>query len=208
MRRGNDLAGAVHIVVIAVDLDQASVDLYAIDVVIERSVLCHNAILRRILRCRRIDHLTFGIKAIITLRNQAMRPGHVVSAVMHHFALGIDVVIIAVDFDQAYIRQLIVNIVAKRSILFNDSVLRCTDQFAILIKIVIAGLLQSMSPSDVVRAVPYNFTFGVHIVEITIDLDQSDIGRRSVDVVAEHPVGILHNTVLRRTDHLASASKQ
>ena len=132
-----------------------------------------------------------------------MRPGHVVSAVMHHFALGIDVVIIAVDFDQAYIRQLIVNIVAKRSILFNDSVLRCTDQFAILIKIVIAGLLQSMSPSDVVRAVPYNFTFGVHIVEITIDLDQSDIGRRSVDVVAEHPVGILHNTVLRRTDHLA-----
>ena len=132
-----------------------------------------------------------------------MRPGHVVSAVMHHFALGIDVVIIAVDFDQAYIRQLIVDIVAKRSILFNDSVLRCTDQFAILIKIVIAGLLQSMSPSDVVRAVPYNFTFGVHIVEITIDLDQSDIGRRSVDVVAEHPVGILHNTVLRRTDHLA-----
>ena len=45
MQRRNDLAGAIDIVVVAVDLDQARVGLDAVDVVVQLAVLVYNAIL-------------------------------------------------------------------------------------------------------------------------------------------------------------------
>ena len=60
MQRRNDLARAIDIVVVAVDLDQARVGLDAVDVVVQLAVLVYNAIL--------LFGIRFGIRFRIWIR--------------------------------------------------------------------------------------------------------------------------------------------
>ena len=110
-------AGAAHIVIVAVDLDQARIDQIAVFIVIQAAVLGHDAVLYFRLRLygvrirfshRRVHHLAILIKGIASLGQKAVGLGDPVGAALDRYVQQVvviigKVVIISVDHDQTRI---------------------------------------------------------------------------------------------------------
>ena len=149
MQRRNDLAGAIDIVVVAVDLDQARVGLDAVDVVVQLAVLVYNAILLfgirfgirfRIWIWRRLfDHLAIRAKVIEARRKKPVGTIHPVMQRGNDLKGAVDIVIIALDLDQARIGRNAIHIVVKHSVDLNNSVIvriRLKLQMSVLIEVI------------------------------------------------------------------------
>ena len=149
MQRCNDLARAIDIVVVAVDLDQARVGLDAVDVVVQLAVLVYNAILLfgirfgirfRIWIWRRLfDHLAIRAKVIEARRKKPVGTIHPVMQRGNDLKGAVDIVIIALDLDQARIGRNAIHIVVKHSVDLNNSVIvriRLKLQMSVLIEVI------------------------------------------------------------------------
>ena len=88
---------AVDIVVITVDLDQTGVSLDTVDVVVPGVAILHNTVQRRILT----NHLASGIEGVLSGRQQAVRLADIILPALNDLAGAVDVVVIAVNYDQA-----------------------------------------------------------------------------------------------------------
>ena len=110
-------ASAAHIVIVAVDLDQARIDQIAVFIVIQAAVLGHDAVLyfrlrlygvRVRLRYWRVHHFAVLIKGIASLGQKAVGLGDPVGAALDRYVQQVvviigKVVIISVDHDQTRI---------------------------------------------------------------------------------------------------------
>ena len=94
------LEGAVDIVVVAVDLDQARVGLDIVHVVIPGAVaFLHNAVL--LLGLCLDDHLAVITEGVLCCRQQAVGFGNVVFLPLYHCVGAVEVIIISIHLDQA-----------------------------------------------------------------------------------------------------------
>ena len=119
---------------------------------------------------------------------------------MHHFALGIHIIVITVNFNQAGIGKFSVDIVTQNTIfVFNNAVFRCADQFAILIKSIISGIFEPMGPCDIIYTTSNHFAAAADIVKVTVNFNQANIGYLSVDIVTKHTVIIPYDAILVRS---------
>lgn len=137
------------------------------------------------------NHPASTVKVVISLRHQAVRPVHIVAAVMDDLTGGTHIVVVAVDLDQAGISTFAVPIEVQASIFLVDSVLqRCdaTCQFAICVEVISALGHQVMRPGNVVIAIAYHFTLGIHIVVIIANFDEARIGQFSIDIAGLFPI--------------------
>ena len=129
MRRRDHLAGAVDVVVISVDLDQAGISLDAVHIVIQLAVLADDAVFHfgigiRIGRDRRrVKHLAVRAEVIEACRKKAVGAVHPVVRRRDHLAGAVDVVVISVDLDQACVGRDAINIVPKFSIDLHDTII-------------------------------------------------------------------------------------
>ena len=107
------LAARLDVVVVAVNHDQAGIGQLAVDVVPQRVILRHDAVLdlRRIRRLgrrrriridlRRVHHLAAVIERVTLLRQEAICLGDPVVAAVDHLVVGGEVIIVAVNLDKA-----------------------------------------------------------------------------------------------------------
>ena len=126
------LAGAAHIVIVAVDLDQPRVGQYAVHIVIQAAVLGHDAVLHfrfgirgRFgirLRCGRIHHFAVLAEAVHPLGEEIIGLGDPIAAAMDKFAAAADIVVVPVNLNQARIGQHAVHIVVEAVVLGNNAV--------------------------------------------------------------------------------------
>lgn len=135
---------------------------------------------------------------ISALGHQVMRPGNVVITIAYHFALGIHIVIIIANFDEARIGQCSIDIVMQNAIFLDDAILRSAGQLSVLIERVVTGFLQAMCPGDPVHTIGHDLAAAADIVEITVDFNQANIGYLSVDIVTQHAVVVLYDAILVR----------
>ena len=130
---GDDLAVAVHIVVITIDLNQAGVGLDTIDIVIQLAVLADDTVLHfgirigiRIgVRCRngRIGHFTFRIKVVECSGEQIVGLGHPVTLIGDDLAVAVHIVVVTIDLNQTSIGLDTIDIVIQLAVLADDTVL-------------------------------------------------------------------------------------
>ena len=147
---GDYLAGAVYIVVIAVNLNQASVEANAVDIVIQFAILVDDAVLHLGIRIGirigvrrrngRIGHFAVYIEVVETSRQQVIGFGHPVALVCDHLAGAVYIVIIAVNLNQASVEANAVDIVIQFAVFIHNAILRgigrINDHAAIFIKAV------------------------------------------------------------------------
>ena len=129
MRRRDHLAGAVDVVVISIDLDQAGISLDAVHIVIQLAVLADDTVFHfgigiRIGRDRRrVKHLAVRAEVIEACRKKAVGAVHPVVRRRDHLAGAVDVVVISVDLDQAGVGRDAINIVPIFSIDLHDTII-------------------------------------------------------------------------------------
>ena len=151
------------------------------------------------------NHPASTVKVVISLRHQAVRPVHIVAAVMDDLAGGTHIVVVAIDLDQTGIITFAVPIEVQASIFLIDSILqRCdlTGQLAICVEVIFALRQQIMCPGNVVIAIAYHFTLGIHIVIVIANFDEARIGQFSIDVVMQNTI-FLDDAILRSAGQLS-----
>ena len=151
------------------------------------------------------NHPSSTVKVVISLWHQAVRPVHIVAAVMDDLTSGTHIVVVAIDLDQTGIGTFAVPIEVQASIFLVDSVLqRCdfTSQLAICVEVIFALWQQIMCPGNVVIAIVYHFTLGIHIVIIIANFDEARIGQFSIDIVMQNAI-FLDNAILRSAGQLS-----
>ena len=126
---------------------------------------------------RRIDHLAVGVKLIGAGGQQIVGPplGHIV-ATGHGLAQTIDVIIVAVHFDQAHMRRHAVHIVGAVRKTGEGFIRhkRRIDHLAVGVKLIGAGGQQIVGPPlGHIVATGRRFTGTGDVVVITIHLDQA-----------------------------------
>ena len=163
----DDLTGGTHIVVVAVDLDQTGISTFAVPIEVQASIFLVDPVFQR---CDAACQLAICVEVISALGHQAMRPGNVVITIAYHFALGIHIVIIIANFDEARIGQCSVDIVMQNTILLDDAILRSAGQLSVLIERVVAGFLQAMRPVNVLHSIVHDLTVAADIVEIAVNV--------------------------------------
>lgn len=72
------------------------------------------------------NHPSSTVKVVISLRHQAVRPVHIVAAVMDDLTSGTYIVVVAIDLNQTGISTFAVPIEVQASIFLVDSVLQST----------------------------------------------------------------------------------
>ena len=219
---GDDLAVAVHIVVITIDLNQAGVGLDTIDIVIQLAVLADDAVLHfgirigiRIgVRCRNgcIGHLAVCTKGVEPRGQQIIGLRHPVTLIGDDLAVAVHIVIIAVDLNQASVGLDTVDIVIQLAVLADDAVLHFgirigirigvrrrngrIGHFAVYIEVVETSRQQVIGFGHPVALVGDYLAGAVYIVVIAIDLNQASVEANAVDIVIQFAV-FIHNAILR-----------
>ena len=127
-----------------------------------------------------------------------MCPGNVVIAIVYHFTLGIHIVIIIANFDEARIGQFSIDIVMQNAIFLDNAILRSAGQLSVFIERIVTGFLQAMRPGDPVHAIGHDLTVAADIVEVTVNFNQANIGYLAVDIVTKHAVIVLYDAILVR----------
>ena len=191
----DDLTGGTHIVVVAIDLDQTGIGTFTVPVEVQASIFLVDPVFQR---CDAACQLAVCIEVISALGHQVMRPGNVVIAIAYHFTLGIHIVVIIANFDEARIGQCSVDVVMQNAIFLDNTILRSAGQLSVFIERVVTGFLQAMRPGDPVHAIGHDLAVAADIVEVTVDFNQADIGYLAVDIVTKHAVIVLYDAILVR----------
>ena len=191
----DDLTGGTHIVVVAVDLDQAGISTFAVPIEVQASIFLVDSVLQR---CDATCQFAICVEVISALGHQVMRPGNVVIAIAYHFTLGIHIVVIIANFDEARIGQFSIDIVMQNAIFLDDAILRSAGQLSVFIERVVTGFLQAVRPSDPIYAIGHDLAVAADIIEVTVNFNQADIGYLAIDIVTKYAVIVLYDAILVR----------
>ena len=127
-----------------------------------------------------------------------MCPGNVVIAIAYHFTLGIHIVIVIANFDEARIGQFSIDVVMQNAIFLDDTILRSTGQLSVFIERVVTGFLQAVRPGDPIYAIGHDLAVAADIIEVTVNFNQADIGYLAIDIVTKYAVIVLYDAILVR----------
>ena len=196
----NHLTARLDVVVTAVDLDQPGVGAQAVHVIVQASVLGHNAVLRGIFELR-IEHLAVIGEGIAALRHETVGLGDPVAAAVDDLAARLDVVVSAVDLDQSGVGAQSVHVIVQAAVLGHDAVLRGIfglriEHLAVIVKGVAALGHETVGLGDPVAAAMNHLTARLDVVVAAVDLDQAGVGAQAVLVIVQAAV-LRHDAVLR-----------
>ena len=218
MQRRNDLARAIDIVVVAVDLDQTCISPDTINIVVERPIFVHDAVLLRFrirIRCglRCVQHLTVCAEVIEASGKQIVRAIDPIMQRRNDLAGAIDIVVVAVDLDQARVGLDAVDVVVQLAILVYNAILlfgirfgirfriwiwrRLFDHLAIRAKVIEARRKKPVGTIHPVMQRGNDLKGAVDIVIIALDLDQARIGRNAIHIVVKHSVDLNNSVIVR-----------
>lgn len=124
----DDLTGGTYIVVVAIDLDQTGISTFAVPIEVQASIFLVDPVFQR---CDAACQFAICVEVISALGHQVMRPGNVVIAIAYHFTLGIHIVVIIANFDEARIGQFSIDIVMQNAIFLDDAILRSAGQLSV-----------------------------------------------------------------------------
>ena len=113
------LAAGADIVVAVVDFNQTRVGQYAIHIVVEAAVFCHNAILGRI----RLNHFPFFVKCICAFGEETIHTGAIIGLINHQFAIALGIIIVIAYLNQSHVNFNSVNVVILNAVVFCNPVL-------------------------------------------------------------------------------------
>ena len=218
MQRRNDLARAIDIVVVAVDLDQTCISPDTINIVVERPIFVHDAVLLRFrirIRCglRCVQHLTVCTEVIEASGKQIVRAIDPIMQRRNDLAGAIDIVVVAVDLDQARVGLDAVDVVVQLAVLVYNAILlfgirfgirfririwrRLFDHLAIRAKVIEARRKKPVGTIHPVMQRGNDLKGAVDIVIIALDLDQARIGRNAIHIVVKHSVDLNNSVIVR-----------
>ena len=137
---------------------------------------------------RSAGQLSVLIERVVAGFLQTMRPGNVVHTIVHDLTAAADIVEITVNFNQANIGYLAVDIVTKHAVIvLHDAILvRSTrNELALCVKGIGSFLHQTVHSGAVVGLVHDQLALAVGIVVIVTDLDHTCRSLDAVDIVEE-----------------------
>ena len=183
----------IHIIVITVNFNQASIGKFSVDIVTQNTIFVFN---NAVFRCA--DQFAILIKSIISGIFEPMGPCDIIYTTSNYFAAAADIVKVTVNFNQANIGYLSVDIVTKHTVIvpYDAILVRCAlNELALCVKGIGSFLHQVVHSGAVVCLVHDQLAFAVDIVVIIINFDHARRSLNAINIVIE-VFAIFQNSVL------------